>query len=135
MQQLREDAAQAAQRAASADVKVDVLQKAVQQAEERAAALEMQVSARLLVLRCRDYRGLVLRAGVLHVQPLPNLCPMCAGAVQDRHGRRCPGWCRRRPGDEQRTGGGPQDPDQNAARGAHIRPGGRSSGHGACQAV
>ena len=44
-QQLREDAPQAAQRAASADVKVEVLQKAVQQAEERAAALEMQVPA------------------------------------------------------------------------------------------
>ena len=43
MQQLRDNAAQAAQRATSAEVKVEVLQKAVQQAEERAAALEMQV--------------------------------------------------------------------------------------------
>ncbi len=42
-QQLRNEAAQAAQRAISAEVKVEVLQKAVQQAEERVATLEMQV--------------------------------------------------------------------------------------------
>lgn len=42
-QQLRNEAAQSAQRAISAEVKVEVLQKAVQQAEERVATLEMQV--------------------------------------------------------------------------------------------
>ena len=55
MQQLRDDAAQAAQRAASAEVKVEVLQKAVQQAEERAAALEMQVRGRASHLLPSDW--------------------------------------------------------------------------------
>ncbi|KAK9917001.1 hypothetical protein WJX75_009773 [Coccomyxa subellipsoidea] len=45
-QQLRNEAAQSAQRAISAEVKVEVLQKAVQQAEERVATLEMQMQSR-----------------------------------------------------------------------------------------
>ena len=40
---MRVEAEKASQRAASAEVKLQVLQKAVQQAEERAATLEMQV--------------------------------------------------------------------------------------------
>lgn len=40
---MRAEAEKASQRAASAEVKLQVLQKAVQQAEERAATLEMQV--------------------------------------------------------------------------------------------
>ena len=43
LEHARAEAAQASQRAASAEVKLQVLQKAVQQAEERAATLEMQV--------------------------------------------------------------------------------------------
>lgn len=43
-QKLRAEAVEATQRAVNAEVKVEVLQKAVQQAEERVATLEMQVS-------------------------------------------------------------------------------------------
>ena len=43
LERARGDAETAAQRAASAEVKLQVLQRAVQQAEERAATLEMQV--------------------------------------------------------------------------------------------
>ncbi len=43
LEQARAEAEKASQRATSAEVKLQVLQKAVQQAEERAATLEMQV--------------------------------------------------------------------------------------------
>ena len=43
LEHARTEADKASQRAASAEVKLQVLQKAVQQAEERAATLEMQV--------------------------------------------------------------------------------------------
>lgn len=52
-QHLRTEAAQAAQRAISAEVKVEVLQKAVQQAEERVATLEMQVAAETSLPLCK----------------------------------------------------------------------------------
>ena len=68
-QQLREDAAQAAQRAASADMKVEVLQKAVQQAEERAAALEMQVSvlSAALILGSDQHKHKACKFTVTHL--------------------------------------------------------------------
>ena len=82
-QQLREDAAQAAQRAASADVKVEVLQKAVQQAEERAAALEMQVLAPVLVLSTWQY---VRYGRTLVKKGFVNLHPVCMVQVHSRTG-------------------------------------------------
>ena len=97
VQQLRDDAAQAAQRATSADVKVEVLQKAVQQAEERAAALEMQVWARYTVpcysltfLDCSDrpFSRLVYELKLVITRHDSTV------QVQSRTGlvERCPGW-------------------------------------------
>lgn len=49
VEHLRTDADSASQRATSAEVKLQVLQKAVQQAEERAATLEMQVCPNIML--------------------------------------------------------------------------------------